>query len=86
MRFSEDSLSSSNETENPAQSLTPARRRMNTADRKRQILDRAIQFFAKYGIDGQLRNLTKELGVTHTLLYHYFPTKEALIQEVYKEV
>ena len=86
MRFSEDSLSSSNEAENPAQSLTPARRRMNTADRKRQILDRAIQFFAKYGIDGQLRNLTKELGVTHTLLYHYFPTKEALIQEVYKEV
>jgi AcrR family transcriptional regulator len=26
------------------------------------------------------------LGVTHTLLYHYFPTKDALIQEVYKEV
>jgi AcrR family transcriptional regulator len=24
--------------------------------------------------------------VTHTLLYHYFPTKDALIQEVYKEV
>ena len=56
---------------------------MNTADRKRQILDRAIQFFAKHGMDGQLRNLTKELGVTHTLLYHYFPTKEALIKEVY---
>jgi AcrR family transcriptional regulator len=59
---------------------------MNTADRKRQILDGAIQFFARHGIDGQLRNLTKELGVTHTLLYHYFPTKEALIKEVYKEV
>jgi hypothetical protein len=59
---------------------------MSTVERKRQILDRAIQFFAKHGIDGQLRNLTKELGVTHTLLYHYFPTKDALIQEVYKEV
>jgi len=64
----------------------PTRRRMNTVERKRQILNGAIQFFAKNGIDGQLRNLTKELGVTHTLLYHYFPTKEALIQEVYREV
>lgn len=64
----------------------PVRRRMNTADRKRQILDKAIEFFAKHGIEGQLRNLTKELGVTHTLLYHYFPTKDALIKEVYKEV
>jgi AcrR family transcriptional regulator len=86
MRFTEDSVSSPNQAENSADFAAPARRRMSTAERKRQILDRAIQFFAKYGIDGQLRNLTKELGVTHTLLYHYFPTKDALIQEVYKEV
>jgi len=65
---------------------TPTRRRMSTADRKRQILDRAIQYFAKHGIDGQLRNLTKGLGVTHTLLYHYFPTKDALIKAVYEDV
>jgi AcrR family transcriptional regulator len=86
MRFTEDSVSSPNQVENSTDSVPPTRRRMSTAERKRQILDRAIQFFAKYGIDGQLRNLTKELGVTHTLLYHYFPTKDALIQEVYKEV
>ena len=86
MRFTEDHVSNPNPDEISAGSVAPARRRMNTADRKRQILDRAIQFFARYGIDGQLRNLTKELGVTHTLLYHYFPTKDALIQEVYKEV
>ena len=86
MRLTEDHVSNPNPDEISAGSAAPARRRMNTADRKRQILDRAIQFFARYGIDGQLRNLTKELGVTHTLLYHYFPTKDALIQEVYKEV
>ncbi len=86
MRFTEDSVSSPNQAENSVDAIAPTRRRMSTAERKRQILDRAIQFFAKYGIDGQLRNLTKELGVTHTLLYHYFPTKDALIQEVYKEV
>ena len=86
MSFNEDPTFGIRKAENLAEEIVPIRRRMNTADRKRQILDRAIQFFAKHGIDGQLRNLTKELGVTHTLLYHYFPTKEALIQEVYKEV
>ena len=86
MRLIEDRDSSLITTELSAGSMTPTKRRMNTAERKRQILDRAIQFFARHGMDGQLRNLTKELGVTHTLLYHYFPTKDALIQEVYKEV
>ena len=86
MSFNEDPNFSIRKAENLAEEIAPIRRRMNTADRKRQILDGAIQFFAKHGIDGQLRNLTKELGVTHTLLYHYFPTKEALIKEVYKEV
>ena len=86
MPLIEDRISSVNSAENSAGLMAPAKRRMNTVERKRQILDRAIQFFARHGIDGQLRNLTKELGVTHTLLYHYFPTKDALIQEVYKEV
>ena len=86
MRLIDDHESSLNTAEISAGSMAPTKRRMNTAERKRQILDRAIQFFAQQGMDGQLRNLTKELGVTHTLLYHYFPTKDALIQEVYKEV
>ena len=86
MSFNEVQTFGIRKAENLAEEIVPIRRRMNTADRKRQILDGAIQFFARHGIDGQLRNLTKELGVTHTLLYHYFPTKEALIKEVYKEV
>jgi len=86
MSFNEGPNFGIRKAENLAEEIAPIRRRMNTADRKRQILDGAIQFFARHGIDGQLRNLTKELGVTHTLLYHYFPTKEALIKEVYKEV
>jgi len=86
MSFNEDPNFGIRKAENLAEEIVPIRRRMNTTDRKRQILDGAIQFFARHGMDGQLRNLTKELGVTHTLLYHYFPTKEALIKEVYKEV
>ncbi|MFG5410193.1 TetR/AcrR family transcriptional regulator [Piscinibacter sakaiensis] len=46
----------------------------------------ALQFFAERGLDGQLRDLAKNIGITHALLYHYFPTKQALIDRVYREV
>jgi AcrR family transcriptional regulator len=64
----------------------PPRRRMGVVERERQILDGAIQFFAQHGFDGQLRDLAKSIGVTHALLYHYFPTKQALVDRVYLEV
>ncbi|MCJ7799779.1 MAG: TetR/AcrR family transcriptional regulator [Polaromonas sp.] len=64
----------------------PARRRMGVAERERQILNGAIQFFAVHGLNGQLRDLAKSIGITHALLYHYFPTKQALIDRVYLEV
>ena len=43
-------------------------------------------FFSEHGLDGQLRDLAQQLGITHTLLYHYFPTKSALIERVYSEM
>jgi AcrR family transcriptional regulator len=69
------------QTEAPA-----ARKRMSVQERERQIVDGAIQFFARHGFDAQLRDLAKSIGVTHTLLYHYFPDKQALIDRVYVEV
>lgn len=64
----------------------PTRKRMGLVEREKQILDGAIQFFAQHGFEGQLRDLAKSIGVTHALLYHYFPTKQALIDRVYLEV
>lgn len=64
----------------------PRRRRLATAERERQIVTGAIRFFADRGLEGQLRDLAREIGVTHTLLYHYFPTKQALIERVYIEL
>lgn len=64
----------------------PARRRMGVAERERHILDGAIAFFAEHGFGGQLRDLARSIGVTHALLYHYFPTKQALVDRVYLEV
>jgi AcrR family transcriptional regulator len=66
--------------------LQTAPRRMPVEMRERHIVDGAIQFFARHGFDAQLRDLAKSIGVTHTLLYHYFPTKQALIDRVYQEV
>jgi AcrR family transcriptional regulator len=74
-------------TETEATAPQPlVRRRMGVVERERQILDGAIQFFSVHGFNGQLRDLAKSIGVTHALLYHYFPTKQALIDRVYTEV
>jgi AcrR family transcriptional regulator len=64
----------------------PVRRRLSPADRERQIVDGAVRFFSEHGLGGQLRDLARQLGTTHTLLYHYFPTKQALIERVYADL
>ena len=63
-----------------------ARKRLTLVEREAQILAGAIAFFSAHGLDGQLRALANEIGVTHALLYHYFPTKQALIERVYYEL
>jgi AcrR family transcriptional regulator len=56
------------------------------AERERQIVAGAIGFFAEHGFSAQMRELAAAIGVTHTLVYHYFPTKQALVDRVYLEV
>lgn len=68
---------------------SPTRRpqqRLSVEERKKQIVSSAIVFFSEYGLDGKTRDLAKKIGITHPLLYHYFPTKDALIEQVYQEV
>jgi AcrR family transcriptional regulator len=69
----------------PSAAATP-RRRLSATDREQQILAGAVDFFARRGFDAQTRELAAEIGVTHALLYHYFPTKQALIDRVYETV
>ncbi len=64
----------------------PVRRRLGVAERERQIVDGAIAFFAEHGFDAQMRELASAIGVTHALVYHYFPTKQALVDRVYQDV
>ncbi len=66
--------------------ITVARKRMSVAEREIFIVNGAIRFFSEHGFDAQMRDLAKAIGVTHTLVYHYFPTKQALVDRAYKVV
>ena len=57
--------------------------RLDPAQRKAMILDKAIAFFADYGLTAQTRALANAIGVTQRLLYRYFPSKAQLLREVY---
>ena len=70
----------------PAHAAGAPRQRLSAADREQQILAGAVDFFARRGLDAQTRELADELGITHALLYHYFPTKSRLIERVYAQV
>ena len=65
-------------------SLAPSR--LSGAEREKHIAQEAVRFFAEVGFGGDTRELAKRLGVTQSLLYKYFPSKEALINRVYEEV
>jgi len=62
----------------------PDRVRMSPQDRRRQILEQAADFFSEYGLTAQTRGLAAACGISQRLLYRYFPTKEALLEEVYR--
>lgn len=70
----------------PAGQVSAPRKRLSIDERQKQIVAASIQFFSVHGLDGQMRVLAQEIGVTHALLYHYFPTKQALIERVYYEL
>jgi AcrR family transcriptional regulator len=69
----------------PAAVTPKPRHRMAPQDRERFILDNAMRFFAERGLAGETRELARRLGVTQSLIYRYFPSKDALIDRVYQK-
>jgi AcrR family transcriptional regulator len=65
---------------------SPARRRLPPEERRQQIVEEAVRFFAEVGLDGKTRELAHRLGVTQSLLFNYFATKDDLIEAVYGKV
>jgi AcrR family transcriptional regulator len=62
------------------------RRRLDPKEREKLIVDAAVKFFAEHGFEGTTRQLADRLGITQPLLFRYFPTKQALIEQVYEQV
>ena len=60
--------------------------RLTSQEREKQIVLAAVEFFAEVGFSGDTRQLARRLGVTQSLIYKHFPTKDALIDKVYEEV
>jgi AcrR family transcriptional regulator len=62
------------------------RTRLTRDERERIIVEAAIGYFAEVGFSGQTRELARRIGVTQSLIFRYFPTKEDLVERVYQEV
>ena len=61
-------------------------KRLSGSEREQLIATEAVKYFAEVGFGGDTRELAQRLGVTQSLLYKYFPNKEALINRVFEEV
>lgn len=64
----------------------PARTRLDPKRREEEIVAGAVLYFSEVGFDGGMRDLAARLGVSHALLFRYFPTKEALVDRVYDRI
>ena len=55
-------------------------------DRRRQILDAAIRVFAEQGYNGcRVSDIADEAGVAYGLVYHYFKSKDQVMNELFLE-
>lgn len=74
------------EAKPPTPEGRPRRHHMRAAEREQAIIEEAASFFAEHGFEGQTRELAKRMGITHSAIYRYIPSKEVLIERVYEHV
>jgi TetR/AcrR family transcriptional regulator, fatty acid metabolism regulator protein len=56
------------------------------ADKRRAILDAAITVFARQGFhSARVSDVAAEAGVAYGLVYHYFDSKEQMLNELFSE-
>jgi TetR/AcrR family fatty acid metabolism transcriptional regulator len=55
-------------------------------DKRRQILDAAVRVFARQGFHAtRVSDIADEAGVAYGLVYHYFRSKEEVLNELFAE-
>jgi len=58
-----------------------------TSDRKQQILEKAVEVFARKGYHKtRISDITRAVGVGHSTFYLYFPNKKAMFMECVDQV
>ena len=59
---------------------------MTADDKPRRILDAAVRVFAAQGYDAsRVGDVAKEAGVAYGLVYHYYASKDAVLEAVFRE-
>ncbi len=59
----------------------PAYRRLDVDERRRQLLERGAELFTSHRYDElSMSRIAKEVGISKSLLYHYFPSKQAFFE------
>lgn len=54
-------------------------------DTREKILNNATEIFALSGYEGlSMRTLARQTGITQSVLYHYFDSKDSLLEELFK--
>jgi TetR/AcrR family transcriptional regulator, fatty acid metabolism regulator protein len=57
-----------------------------TADKRRMILDAAVRVFARQGFNGcRVSDIADEAGVAYGLVYHYFRSKDEVLDTLFLE-
>jgi TetR/AcrR family transcriptional regulator, fatty acid metabolism regulator protein len=55
-------------------------------DKRRRILDAAVRVFAAQGYEAsRVGDVAKEAGVAYGLVYHYYASKDAVLEAVFRE-
>ena len=61
-------------------------RQSGSEDKRRLILDAAVHVFARNGFHAsRVADIAEEAGIAHGLLYHYFRSKDEVLECVFKE-
>jgi TetR/AcrR family transcriptional regulator, fatty acid metabolism regulator protein len=56
-------------------------------ERHRQILDAAVRAFARKGYHAcRVSDIAEEAGVAYGLVYHYFESKDAVLEAIFREM
>jgi TetR/AcrR family transcriptional regulator, fatty acid metabolism regulator protein len=59
---------------------------VSQAEKRRQILDAAVRAFARKGYHAcRVGEIAEEAGVAYGLVYHYFSSKEEVLQTIFRD-